>query len=204
MKIENRTIEQLQNKYKALKKQARKVSADVKRDIARTGNKALQSKTLKELRGNSALLSLRARMGASATGFTSKHCMYFNAKLRIIEHVFTRLFKYICMFLGSDAGSTQKLSAVQLDQLPINERGNSAEFDIDNVEIGERFGVQTSTILAGVNSSATIVRPPLKKNIAEEETTEHGEPMHGQSSSSYQPRSIRQRKRRQFPGSGKS
>lgn len=76
LQVENRSIEQLQTKYKSLKKQARTVSANTKSDYARTGNKPLLSSTTNALQQNSFLLALRARMGASASGFASKHCKY--------------------------------------------------------------------------------------------------------------------------------
>ena len=76
LKVETRSIDQLDTKYKALKKQARSIAASVKRDIVKTGNKPLEASTLEALQGNDALLSLRARMGATASGFTSKHCMH--------------------------------------------------------------------------------------------------------------------------------
>ncbi|XP_031635462.1 uncharacterized protein LOC116348570, partial [Contarinia nasturtii] len=72
--VEDRTIDQLQTKYKALKKDARKVGAKVKRDFSKTGNKPLKTSTINLLEGNNPLLQLRARMGASGSGFASKHC----------------------------------------------------------------------------------------------------------------------------------
>lgn len=66
----------MQQKYKSLKKQARHVSAGVKKDIAKTGNMALTTSTVNALQEQTPLLSLRARMGPSASGFSSEHCMY--------------------------------------------------------------------------------------------------------------------------------
>lgn len=94
--IENRTIEQLQTKYKSLKKQARTVLATVKKDIAQTGNKPLQRTTTQILQGKSSLLSLRSRMGASAAGFTSKHCMYL--KILYVYFIILKIQFEIHMF----------------------------------------------------------------------------------------------------------
>lgn len=57
-----------------LKKLARKEISEAKRDLAATGNTKLRSKTVETLRQSNSLLNLRTRMGASATGFNSKHC----------------------------------------------------------------------------------------------------------------------------------
>lgn len=72
--VDNRSIEQLQSKYKELKKLARKATSNMKRDLVETGNKKLRSSTVREMQSSTALLALRSNMGPSATGFESKHC----------------------------------------------------------------------------------------------------------------------------------
>lgn len=72
--IADRSIESLQFKYKHLKKLARNEKSELNRDMVKTGNKPLQSKTIKALRDSNMLLQLRNRMGPTATGFQSKHC----------------------------------------------------------------------------------------------------------------------------------
>lgn len=69
----DRTVLQLQNKYKDLKKNARQVVSKAKRDIAETGNRNLRSSTIRALKDDTLLLTLRKNMGPTATGFTSKH-----------------------------------------------------------------------------------------------------------------------------------
>lgn len=70
----DRSVDSLQTKYKLLKKMARKEVSEAKRDLVKTGNKNLSSRTVETLRDSNLLLQLRDRMGASATGFQSKHC----------------------------------------------------------------------------------------------------------------------------------
>lgn len=53
---------------------ARKENSAAKRDLVQTGNKPLNSRTVDTLRETNTLLQLRSRMGATATGFQSKHC----------------------------------------------------------------------------------------------------------------------------------
>lgn len=55
---------------------AKKEMAEAKRDLVKTGNKELRSKTIQTLRDSNALLGLRTRMGPVATGFHSPHCEY--------------------------------------------------------------------------------------------------------------------------------
>lgn len=75
-KVDNRSIDQLKSKYTDLKRNARQVVSKMKRDIAETGNKTLQSSTVRVLNDNSTLLALRKQLGPSATGFQSRHCEY--------------------------------------------------------------------------------------------------------------------------------
>lgn len=70
----DRSIDSSQFKYKQLKNLARKEISDAKRDLAKTGNKKLCSSTVDALRDTNMLQQLRSRMGATATGFPSKHC----------------------------------------------------------------------------------------------------------------------------------
>lgn len=72
--MDDRTIMQLQNKYKDLKKNARQVISKAKRDVAATGNRNLRSSTIRALKDDTLLLALRKNMGPSASGFKSKHC----------------------------------------------------------------------------------------------------------------------------------
>lgn len=91
--MEDRSIEQLQGKYKKLKQLARTVSSNVKRDLAQTGNKALLPSTTAALQSSTALLSLRARMGPAAAGFSSKHCKYKSiARFRMHYNLDTHFF----------------------------------------------------------------------------------------------------------------
>lgn len=93
---------------------------------------------------------------------------------------------------------------VQLDRLQSKEINKAVESGPNIMEIDESLDEEPSTTSAtGVNRTSTIVRPPSEENVTEQTINERGEPMCGQSSS-YKPRSIRRRKRRQFPGSGKS
>lgn len=62
---------------------ARKELSEAKRDLVATGNKRLRSTTVATLRESNSLHELRSRMGASATGFTSKHCKLTNFPLKI-------------------------------------------------------------------------------------------------------------------------
>lgn len=80
-KVANRTINQLQSKYKDLKKNARQVVSQVKRDIAQTGNKPLESRTVRALSvdSSSMLLALRKQIGPTATGFQNKYGQCKNA-----------------------------------------------------------------------------------------------------------------------------
>lgn len=73
VQVDDRTIPQLQSKYKELKKNARQIFSNAKREIARTGNKTLRSSTVDALKDDGLLL-LRKQMGPTATGFNSKHC----------------------------------------------------------------------------------------------------------------------------------
>lgn len=57
-----------------MKKAAKKVLSDAKRDLAKTGNGKLRSSTVRELQNSDSLLALRKNMGPTATGFQSKHC----------------------------------------------------------------------------------------------------------------------------------
>lgn len=70
----DRSVESLQIKYRHLKSLARKESSAAKRDLAKTGNEKLCSRTVDALRDTNMLQQLRYRMGATATGFQSKHC----------------------------------------------------------------------------------------------------------------------------------
>lgn len=70
----DRSIESLQAKYKQLKALARKELSEAKRDLVKTGNRKLNSSTVNALRDTNILQQLRTQMGASATGFQSKHC----------------------------------------------------------------------------------------------------------------------------------
>lgn len=67
-------MESLQIKYKDLKKMARKELLEAKRDLVKTGNKPLKTRTVESVRKTNVLLQLRSQMGVSATGFQSKHC----------------------------------------------------------------------------------------------------------------------------------
>lgn len=69
-----RSVEQLQAKYKDLKKVARGMASGLKREMAQTGNRPLRSSASRELRNTDTLLALRKQMGPTATGFESKHC----------------------------------------------------------------------------------------------------------------------------------
>lgn len=73
IQVENRTIVQLQSKYKELKKNARQVLSKMKREMAQTGNQKLRSSTQNAMNDDSLML-LRKRMGPSAAGFKSKNC----------------------------------------------------------------------------------------------------------------------------------
>lgn len=77
-KVEDRTIAQLQSKYKDLKKNVRQIVSKVKRDIAQTGNMPLQKRTVRALSldSNAMLLALRKQIGPTATGFQSKFGEY--------------------------------------------------------------------------------------------------------------------------------
>lgn len=55
---------------------ARHEKAAAMRDLQQTGNKKLQSSTVASLRDSNVLQQLRARIGATATGFQSPHCKY--------------------------------------------------------------------------------------------------------------------------------
>lgn len=59
-----------------MKSLARKRMSNAKRDLVQTGNKQLSTHTVNTLHDSDMLLSLRSRMGATATGFSSKHCKY--------------------------------------------------------------------------------------------------------------------------------
>lgn len=56
-------ISQLQSKYKELKKSARQMLSNMKRNIARTGNKDLEPSTVNAMNNQSLLL--RKNMGAT-------------------------------------------------------------------------------------------------------------------------------------------
>lgn len=81
MQVQDRSIEHLQSKYKELKKNARQVIANMKRDVAQTGNKNLKPTTVKAI-NNETLLLLRKQMGPSAAGFKSKNCESFDQNNR--------------------------------------------------------------------------------------------------------------------------
>lgn len=89
LKVENRSVEQLQSKYKDLKKGARQIVSKMKRSMSETGNKKLDADTVRVMNENSLLLSLRNQMGPSATGFHSQHCEY---RYKQFEFYFVLLF----------------------------------------------------------------------------------------------------------------
>lgn len=53
---------------------SKKDKSETKRDLVKTGNKKLRSETVKSLQESNVLLQLRNQIGATATGFQSKHC----------------------------------------------------------------------------------------------------------------------------------
>lgn len=102
----DRTIGSLQSKYKNLKMKARKQISEAKRDLVRTGNKQLSTRTVDTLRDSNMLLALRERMGATATGFQSKSCKYLfvyntinsriiKSKINIITYDYLRKRRYM-------------------------------------------------------------------------------------------------------------
>lgn len=96
---EDRTVSQLQSKYKTLKKQARKSNADMKRNLSETGNKQLRHSTVRELQNNVNLIALRKSMGPTATGFKSKHCCDAGTMFIPIKFVylaFSYEYKIVC------------------------------------------------------------------------------------------------------------
>lgn len=72
--MQQRSISQLQSKYKELKKLAKKTKANAARDLKQTGNVRLQSSTIRTLNDDTDLLALRGLMGPTATGFRSEFC----------------------------------------------------------------------------------------------------------------------------------
>lgn len=57
-----------------MKKLARKITSNAKRDLAQTGNKNLRSSTVRAIQTSECLLVLRNNLGPTATGFKSNHC----------------------------------------------------------------------------------------------------------------------------------
>lgn len=70
--------------------------------MAKTGNPPLDESAAALLQGQSSLLQLRGRMGATATGFASKHCKSKEKKISVFLWILKH-FKYI---VGSDATIT--------------------------------------------------------------------------------------------------
>lgn len=58
----DRSIENLQSKFKELKRIAKKQTSEMKRDIVLTGNKKLRKSTLRELHNSDSLIALRANI----------------------------------------------------------------------------------------------------------------------------------------------
>lgn len=86
MQVADRSIEQLQSKYKELKKKAKHELSEAKRDKVVTGNRELRDSTIKTLRDSYELTDLRKRMGVSATGFTSRHCeLIFFVEIHVFQ-----------------------------------------------------------------------------------------------------------------------
>lgn len=75
----DRPIESLQVKFRNLKKEARTEKSETKRELVKTGNKPLSTRTIKALHGSDVLQQLRLRMGATASGFVSTHCEYWSS-----------------------------------------------------------------------------------------------------------------------------
>lgn len=73
----DRSSDSLQSKFKELQKLARQDESETKRDLVQTGNKRLRSRTIDSLRETNILVELRKRLGATGTGFESKHCKQF-------------------------------------------------------------------------------------------------------------------------------
>lgn len=75
----DRPIESLQVKFRNLRKEARTEKSETKRELVKTGNKPLSTRTIKALHGSDVLQQLRLRMGATASGFVSTHCEYWSS-----------------------------------------------------------------------------------------------------------------------------
>lgn len=111
---------------------ARKVVSDAKRDLVQTGNKKLRPSTVRTLQGGNALVALRSRMGSTATGFKTKHCMLTqDANIYFIEYM-TDLFYYST---GSDSNQKSTLERLRCS---INKGGENENED----EVLNRFDLE--------------------------------------------------------------
>lgn len=60
---------------------ARNDKVETRREMVRTGNPKLPSKTIQALRNTNSLLALRKTMGVSASGLQSPNCMIFYIRM---------------------------------------------------------------------------------------------------------------------------
>lgn len=92
-KVENRTIDQLKNKYAALRKKCKKTFTTMHKEWRETGNPELSEETSQNLQADNYLLALRTRMGPAASGFASTHCMWIIFVILYLNLNFSFQFK---------------------------------------------------------------------------------------------------------------